>query len=83
MSQRKGFRCKADSRKYICSTPLLGLFSNDTLLAENERLLAVTADELDSVHGKRGKVKVEEDKTKVMIFEKTREQPIDFADIES
>ncbi len=56
-----------------------GLYADDTvLLAENERMLQRIVDEFDRVC-KRRKLKVNAGKSKVMFFERAREQAIDFA----
>ncbi len=56
-----------------------GLYADDTvLLAENEGMLQRTADEFERVC-KRRKSKMNASKSKVMVFEKAREQTIDFA----
>ncbi len=60
--------------------PLLtGLYADDTvLLAESEGILQRIVDEFDTACKKR-KLKVNADKSKVMVFERAREQTIDFA----
>ncbi len=56
-----------------------GLYANDTvLLDESEGLLQRIVDEFDRVC-KRRKLKVNAGKTKVMVFERAREQTINFA----
>ncbi len=58
---------------------MAGLYANDTvLLAETEGMLQRIVDEFGRVH-KRRKLKVNAGKSKVMIFEKAREQTITFA----
>ncbi len=59
--------------------PLLaGLYADDTVLfAESEGMLQRIVDEFDIC--RRRKLKVNEGKSKVMIFERPREQTIDFA----
>ncbi len=60
--------------------PLLtGLYADDTvLLAESEGILQRIVDEFDTEYKKR-KLKVNAGKSKVMVFERPREQTIDFA----
>ncbi len=54
-----------------------GLYADDTvLLAESEAMLQRIVDEFDRVC--RRKLKVNADKSKVMVFERAREQTIDF-----
>ncbi len=56
-----------------------GLFADDTvLLAENEGTLQRIVGEFDKVC-KRRKLRVNAGKSKVMVFERAREQVIDFA----
>ncbi len=56
-----------------------GLYTDDTvLLAESERMLQRIVDEFDRVC-KRRKLKVNARKCKVMVFERAREQTINFA----
>ncbi len=56
-----------------------GLYADDTvLLAESERIVQGTVAEFDRVY-KRRKLKVNAGKSKVMVFERAREQTIDFA----
>ncbi len=56
-----------------------GLYADDTvLLAESEGMLQRILDEFDRVC-RRGKLKVNADKSKVMVFKRAREQTIDFA----
>ncbi len=56
-----------------------GLYADDTvLLAESEGMLQRIVDEFDRVC-KRRKLKVNAVKSKVMVFERAREQTIDFA----
>ncbi len=56
-----------------------GLYANDTvLLAESEGMLQKIVDEFDRIYRRR-KLKVNAGKSKVMVFERAREQTIDFA----
>ncbi len=56
-----------------------GLYADDTvLLAESEGMLQRIVDELDRVCRRR-KLKVNAGKSKVMVFERTRKQTINFA----
>ncbi len=56
-----------------------GLYADDTvLLAESEGMLQKIEDEFDRV-GKKRKLKVNAGKSKVMVFERAREQTINFA----
>ncbi len=56
-----------------------GLYADDTvLLAESEGMLQRTVDEFDRVC-ERKKLKVNAGKSKVMVFERAREQTINFA----
>ncbi len=56
-----------------------GLYADDTvLLAESEGMLQRIVDELERVCRSR-KLKVNTGKSKVMVFERAREQTIDFA----
>ncbi len=56
-----------------------GLYADDTVLsAESEGMLQRIIDEFDRVC-KRRKLKVSSGKSKVMVFERAREQTIDFA----
>ncbi len=58
---------------------MAGLYADDTvLLAEREGMLQRTVDEFERVC-KRRKLKVNAGKSKVMVFERAREQNIDFA----
>ncbi len=58
---------------------MVGLYADDTvLLAESEGMLQRIVDEFDRVF-KRRKLKVNAGKSKVMVFEKAREQTINFA----
>ncbi len=55
-----------------------GLYADDTVLfAESEEVLQRIVDELDRIC-KRRKLKVNTSKSKVMVFERAREQTIDF-----
>ncbi len=56
-----------------------GLYADDTvLLAESEGMLQRTVDEFERVC-KRRKLKMNSSTSKVMVFERAREQTIDFA----
>ncbi len=58
---------------------MTSLYADDTvLLAESEGMLQRTVDEFERVC-KRRKLKVNVGKSKVMVFERAREQTIDFA----
>ncbi len=58
---------------------VVGLYADDTvLLAESEGMLQRIVDEFDRVC-KRRKLKVITGKSKVMVFERAREQTIGFA----
>ncbi len=58
-----------------------GLYADDTvLLAESEGILQRIVDEFHTVC-KRRKLKVNAGKSKVMVFERAREQTIDFSKV--
>ncbi len=58
---------------------MAGLYADDTVLFfESEGMLQRNVDEFDRVCNRR-KMKVNADKSKVMVFERAREQTIDFA----
>ncbi len=58
---------------------MVGLYADDTvLLAESEGMLQRIVDEFERVC-KRRKLKVNASKSKVMVYERAREQIIDFA----
>ncbi len=57
---------------------VVGLYANTVLLAESEGMLQRVVDEFDRVC-KRRKLKVNAGKSKMTVFEKAREQAINFA----